>query len=95
MTPGQVAGRFNPVYFGHYEIHHREMRRVKMKCLQRMMPVKRFPDHNPFRTLLQYCFESGSCRGTIIDYKNTDQVNSSRWRSLRVGSRVASSLVSV
>jgi hypothetical protein len=76
VTLGQAAGRFQPVHFRHYEIHHGEMRRVKMKGRQCMMPVKRFPDHNPFGTLLQYCLESDSCRGTIIDYKNTDQANS-------------------
>ncbi len=55
-----------------------------MKGRQCMMPVKRFPDHNPFKTLLQYCLESGPCRGTIIDYKNTDQANSFKCRSSEV-----------
>jgi hypothetical protein len=48
-----VTGCFQPVHLRHYKIHQREMRRMKMKCRQRMMAVAGFPDYDPFRTLLQ------------------------------------------
>jgi len=80
VTLGQVAGRFNPVHFWHDEIHHREIRRVKVECRQRMMPVERFPNYYPFGALLQYRLEGGPCRRAVIDNEDTDQANSSRCR---------------
>jgi hypothetical protein len=89
MSCFKVTGRFNPVHLRHDEIHQREMWRVEMKCRQCMMPVKRFPNHDPFGALLQCRPESGSCRRTVINYKDTDQANSSRCRSLRVTTRAS------
>jgi hypothetical protein len=80
VSIGQVAGRFKPVHLGHDEVHQCEMRRVKVKCRQRVLPVKRFPNYKPFRTLLQCRLESATCRRTVIDYKDTDQANPFRCR---------------
>jgi hypothetical protein len=75
VSVGQVAGRFKPVHLGHYKVHQCEMRRVKVKCRQRMLPIERFPNYNPFGTLFQYRLESVPCRRTVIDYEDTDQAN--------------------
>jgi hypothetical protein len=55
-----------------------------MKCRQRVIPVERFPNYDPFGALLKYRPQSGSRRRTVIDYEDTDQANSFRCRSSEV-----------
>jgi hypothetical protein len=47
-----------------------------MKRSQGRMPVAGFANDDPFGALLHGCLESGPCRRTVIDYKDSDQANS-------------------
>jgi hypothetical protein len=75
VSLAEVTSGFKPVHLGHYEIHQCEVRHVKMKYLQRMVPTAGFANNDPLGALLQCRLESGSCRRTVVDYEDTDRLH--------------------